>query len=184
MIITPTAVEAMTLADDLSGDFGSRVIEVADQSDATVTTAWSVAAAQPGSVLIGTARIVWWPVSSLAMIVVVEGGRRGMKERQTPAVAAAAVARRRSAVERVPLLHVGRVPTTDVVAEGIAIERTPGRLWPLIEIVDRTEEPPGGGVVTQRARAAVAGAVRRGERVLVFTHRRGYAPASRCAQMS
>ena len=180
MIVAPTAVEARSLADELGGDFGARIVEVADQSDARLTTAWSVAAAQPGMVVIGTPRVIWWPIRRLAMIVLVEDGRRGMKERQTPAVAAASIARRRSEVERFPVVHIGRVPTADALAGGIAISSTPGRLWPLVEVVDRSEEPPGGGVVTQRARAAIAGAVGRDERVLVFTHRHGYAPASRC----
>ena len=181
MVVAPTTTEAMRLADELSVDFGARIVEVADQSDAALTTAWSVAAAQPGVVVIGTARVVWWPIARLSMVVLLEDGRRGMKERQTPSVAVGAVARRRSAIERFPVLHIGRVPTTEVVSEGVAIQKVAGRLWPLVEVIDRTEEPPGGGVVTQRSRAAVAAAVRRGQRVLVFTHRRGYAPASRCA---
>lgn len=181
MVVAPTVVEAMGLADELGGDFGNRVVEVADQSDATLTTAWSVAAAQSGLVVVGTPRVVWWPVRDLAMAVLVEEGRRGMKERQTPSIAAREAVRRRGSVERFPVVHLGRYPTTDTLAEGTEMIRLPGRLWPLVEVVDRTEEPPGGGVVTQRARAAIAATAGRGERVLVFTHRHGYAPASRCA---
>ena len=58
MVVAPTTTEAMRLADELSVDFGARIVEVADQSDAALTTAWSVAAAQPGVVVIGTARVV------------------------------------------------------------------------------------------------------------------------------
>src|SRR5690606_24113731 len=55
------------------------------------------------------------------------------------------------------------------------------RAWPLVEVVDRTEEPPGSGLVSNRARAAIAATRRQGGSVFVFTHRRGYAPAYRCA---
>ena len=180
VVVAPTVVEVAQLADTLGGDFGSRVVEVADQSDATITTAWSVAAAQGGLVVVGTPRVAWWPVKNLSMMVLVEDGRRGMKERQTPAVAVRSIARQRGAVEGLAVVHIGRVPTTEALSDGIDLVKLGGRLWPLVEVIDRTEEPPGGGVVTQRARAAIAGVAGRGERVFVFTHRHGYAPASRC----
>lgn len=180
LVIAPTVAEAETLANALAGDLGRRVVAVLDDSDAVITTAWGRAAAQPGLVVVGTPRCVWWPVVALAMAVVVDGGRRAMKERQTPAVSAPAILAARARVERFNLAHLGRVPTAETLAEGVGVVRVPGRLWPLVEVVDRTEEPPGGGVVSQRARQAVAGAVRAGERVFVFTHRHGYAPASRC----
>lgn len=180
MIVAPTVAEVRALADDLGRDFGSRVVEVADQSDATVTTAWSVTAAQSGLVLVGTPRVVWWPVETLSLAVVVEPGRRSMKERQTPAVAVDEVMRRRGAVERFPVLQLGRVPTVEGLSRGVDIRRGMGRLWPQVEIVDRGEEPPGSGVVSVRAKTAIAATTGRGGRVLVFTHRRGYSSASRC----
>ena len=180
-IILPTVVEAKQMADALGGDFGRRIVEVTDQTDASMTTAWSLARQQGGLVVIGTPKLAWWPIRDLALMVLIEDGRRGMKERQTPSVAVRSLARRRASVERFPLVHIGRVPTVETLAEGTAITTKPGRLWPLVEVVDRTEEPPGGGVVTQRARAAIAGAARKGHRTFVFTHRHGYAPASRCA---
>jgi len=180
LVVAPTVREAEELAAELAGDLGRRVIVVGGGSDAVITTAWSRAASQAGLVIVGTPRGAWWPIVGLAMAVVVDGGRRGMKERQTPVVSTPAVLSARSRVERFNLVHLGRVPTAEVLAEGVSVIRQPGRLWPLTEVVDRTEEPPGGGVVTQRARHAIAGAVRAGQRVFVFTHRHGYAPASRC----
>jgi len=180
VVVAPTVVEVGELAQAFGADFGSRVVEVGDDSNATITTAWSVATAQGGLVVVGTPRVAWWPIKDLSMMVLVEDGRRGMKERHTPSVAVRAIARRRGTVERFPVVHVGRVPTTEALAEGIDIVTIGGRLWPPVEVVDRTEEPPGSGVVTQRARAAISGAAGRGDRVFVFTHRSGYAPASRC----
>ena len=182
LIVAPSAVEAADLADRLQADFGRRVIRVADQDNATVTSAWSQAATRAGLVVVGTLRVGWWPVKDLSMVVLVEDGRRGMKERQTPTVAARSLAKIRSAGEGLQLVLVGRVPTVDTLHEGSAIIRVPGRLWAPVEIVDRAEDPPGGGVVAERVRVAVASTLRRGGLVFVFTHRRGYAPAARCTK--
>lgn len=180
VIVAPTAVEAARLADRLEADLGRRVVRAADQDNASLTAAWSRAATQAGLVVVGTLRVVWWPVKDLSTVCLVEEGRRGMKERQTPTIAAGAVARIRSAGEQLQVVLVGRVPTIDTLHEAADVKRIRGRLWARVEVVDRTEDPPGGGLIAERVRIAIASTVRRGGRVFVFTHRRGYAPASRC----
>ena len=180
LIVAPTAVEAARLADRLEADLGRRVVRAVDQDNAALTAAWSCAATQGGLVVVGTLRVIWWPVRDLSIICLVEEGRKGMKERQTPTVAAGAVARIRSAAERLQLVLVGRVPIIDTLHEATVVNRVPGRLWARVEVVDRTEDPPGAGLVAERVRVAIASTVRQGGRVFVFTHRRGYAPASRC----
>ena len=180
VVVAPTAVEAARLADRLENDLGRRLVKAADQDNAALTAAWSRGATQGGLVIVGTLRVVWWPVKDLSMVCLVEEGRKGMKERKTPTVAAGSVARVRSAAEHLQLVLVGRVPTIDTLHEGAVVRRIRGRLWARVEVVDRTEDPPGGGLVAERVRVAIAATVRRGGRVFVFTHRRGYAPASRC----
>lgn len=182
LAVLPSAVEAAALAERLEADYGNRVAAAADQDAAALTAAWSRAAAQGGLVVVGTLRAGWWPVKDLSMIVLVEDGRPGMKERQTPTVAVRSLAAKRSAAERLQLVLVGRVPAVQTLHEGTDVVRVPGRLWAPVEVVDRSEAPPGEGVVTGRVRTAVAGVRRRGGRVFAFTHRRGYAPASRCTQ--
>ena len=183
LAVLPTAAEADALAEQLESDYGSRVVAAAsDQDAAALTAAWSRAAAQGGLVVVGTLRVGWWPVKDLSMMVLVEDGRPGMKERQTPTAAVRALAGKRSAAERLQLVLVGRVPAVQTLHEGTDVVRVPGRLWAPVEVVDRTEAPPGEGVVTARVRTAVAAVRRRGGRVFAFTHRRGYAPASRCTQ--
>ena len=186
LVVAPTAAEASGLAEQLRADFGPRVVEAVEHAGkgaaAALTAAWSQAASQAGLVVVGTLRAVWWPVKALSMAVLVEDGRRGMKERQTPTAAARSLAAARSSAEGLQLLLVGRVPAVQTLHEGLDVARIPGRLWAPVEVVDRTEEPPGGGVVTARVQAAVAAVRSRGGLVLAFTHRRGYAPASRCAR--
>lgn len=181
LIVAPTAVEAGRLAGRLEADLGRRVLPVGDQDNAAVTAAWSRAATQSGTVLVGTLRAIWWPVKDLSMIVLVEEDRRGMKERQTPTVAAGALARVRSTTEGSQLVLLGRIPGVRTLQEGTPLQQVPGRLWGPLEIVDRTDDPPGEGMFSQRVRVAIAATLRtNGRRVFVFTHRRGYAPAARC----
>lgn len=57
-----------------------------------------------------------------------------------------------------------------------------GRVWPLVEILDRREDPPGGRVISTRGIQAIAQTVKRSGQVFVFVSRRGYAPAFRCVR--
>ena len=185
MVVVATAIEAGRIAAELSAIFGSRVITATSGlSDRELTNAWQTAATVPGSIVVGTHRIVFWPVARLGLAVIIEEGRRGMKDRQTPTVHAREILRMRTKVERFGLLYMGRVPTTEVLRAGTEIVRDPGRnrIWQLVEVVDRGEDPPGSGILTDRVRSALRHAIARKERVFLFTHRHGYAPASRCVR--
>lgn len=182
LITAPTVVEVARLAAGLRHDLGARVVEVADQSDAEVTAAWSKAATTGGLAVVGTMRVLWWPVRDLSMVILVEEGRPGMKERQTPTVVAGRLARVRAAREGLHLVGVGRVPTVESLHERPEMVRAPGRLWGPVQVVDRTEDPPGRGLLAERVRVAIAGTAGRGGRVFLFTHRHGYAPAARCVK--
>jgi len=182
LIAAPTVVEVARLAAGLRYDLGARVVEVADQSDAEVMAAWSKAATTGGLAVVGTMRVLWWPVRNLSMVVLVEEGRPGMKERQTPTVVAGRLARVRAAHEGLHLVGLGRVPAIESLHERPEMVRAPGRLWGPVQVVDRTEDPPGQGLLAERVRAAIAGTASRGGRVFLFTHRRGYAPAARCVK--
>ena len=182
LVAVPTVVEGARLAAGLRYDLGARVLEVGDQSDAEVTAAWSMAATTGGLAVVGTMRVLWWPVRNLSMVVLVEEGRPGMKERQTPTMVAGGLARSRAAHEGLQLVRVGRVPTVESMHERPEMVRVPGRLWGPVQVVDRTEDPPGRGLLAERVQAAIVGTAGRGGRVFLFTHRRGYAPAARCVK--
>jgi primosomal protein N' (replication factor Y) (superfamily II helicase) len=181
MVIVGTGVEALVFAKELRGRIGKHVVEVSPDADARdVTAAWTQVCTEPGHVVVGTHRIAFWPVAELSLVVLIEEGRRAMKDRQTPTIHAREIVRRRAMVERFDVLYVGGVPSTQIVALGVEIRRVAARAWPPVEIVDRRPEPPGSGLIGDRARGAIRGAVARGGRVFVFSHRHGYAPASRC----
>jgi primosomal protein N' (replication factor Y) len=158
----------------LATAFGDRVAAAWSQaSGADVTRAWGRLATPTGSVLVATREAMWWPMAAPGGAVVLGEGRRAMKDRQTPTVHVRDVLRRRGAVERFPVISTGAVPTAETVAAGVEIMAVAGRTWPLAEIVDRTEEPPGSGTVTTRARNALRVAARGGGRGFVLCPHRG-----------
>lgn len=181
MVVAPSNVEVAWLGSELQGRLGERRVLVVGDADAKATTAaWVGAFATPGRLVVGTREIAFWGLPELALAIVVEPGRRVMKSPQTPTVDTGRLMRRRSAVERMGLILLGQVPTVESVASGATIEEGPGRSWPLVEVIDRAEEPPGGGVVMDAVKRAIGVALRRNERVFVLVNSRGYAPAVRC----
>lgn len=183
LVIGPTVVEVLGLAADLGERFGNRVVVATSTlSAAEQTRAWGRAATQEGLLLVGTREVAFWPVTGIGMAIAVDEGRRAMKAPQTPTVHVREVLRRRSAIERFGLVMIGPVPSSEALAAGVEVHEPQGRVWPLVEVVDRRDEPPGGGIVMDRTRAAIGGVARRGGRVFVLVNRRGYAPAFRCVR--
>jgi primosomal protein N' len=180
-VILPTVAEAHRLARGLVEVAGVEPwIATSSESAASVTAAWSALESQPGQLVVGTREIAFWPLGAVGMVVVVEEGRPAMTAPQTPTTSVRDVMRRRAAAERFGLVFLGPVPTVETLSAGVDVHEPPGRVWPLIEVVDRTTEPPGTGVFTQAAIQAIAGVVRSRGRVFVFVTRRGDAAAFRC----
>jgi primosomal protein N' (replication factor Y) len=177
LVVVPSVAEAGRLAARLGEAFGARVVVAAQEGGAALTGAWE-AGSQPGRVLVGTREIAFWPVAGLGLAVVLGEGRRGLKDRATPTAHARDVLWRRSAVERFPLVLGGSVPTVEARHRAPVFARVGGRLWGLVEVVDRTEEPPGSGLVGERARRALHAVVGAGGRVFVLADTRF--PALRC----
>ncbi len=183
MIIAPTVVEATGLAGSLAAWFGNRVLITHSGLDAKERTrVWVQARARGGQVLVGTREVMLWPVEDLGLAVVVEEERPAMKEPQTPTLHVREVLRKRAAVERFVLAFMGPAPSTDLLAAGVSAVPTSNRLWPLVEVIDRSQEPPEGRLISPRAAAALRSAFERDKRIFVFAHRRGYAPAFRCVR--
>ncbi len=181
LVVCPTLAEAEAMAGALRHTLGKRVVVGASALPAKATTAAWVAAQMPGAVVVGTREVAFWPIAELGLAVVIGDGRRGLRDRQTPTTDAREILRRRAAVERFAVALAGAVPTTGGLAAGPDVVQLGARPWPLVEIVDRRAEPPGGFLTpaaTRALRATVAG----GGRAFVFVRARGYAPAFRCAQ--
>jgi len=181
LIVMPTVHEAKEMVKKLQPTFGSKVLEAhSGLSPRSVTAVWLEAAICPGRIVVGTREIALWPLRQLSLAVVVEEGRRAMKSPQTPTWHVREVLNRRSKIERAKLVLMGSVPTLETFSNGFAIRESVGRIWPLVEVVDRTEDPPGSGFVTNRTRQALKITMSRHGRAFVLVNRRGYAPAFGC----
>ncbi|MBT8199126.1 MAG: hypothetical protein KJO36_01290 [Acidimicrobiia bacterium] len=183
MVIAPTVIEADRLGRALEAWFGNRIVITHSRLESKVRTrAWVRTAAQAGNVLVGTREGVLWPVADLGIAIAVEEERPAMKEPQTPTMHVREVLRKRATVEKFALAFVGSTASTDLLDAGVGVVATSTRLWPLVEVIDRSEEPPEGRLLSPSGTRALTHAFNSGKRLFVFAHRRGYAPAFRCVQ--
>ena len=181
MIVVATADEAVTIKAAVSVAVGpDRTLVVSpDQTDADNTTAWA-GSQTGGRVLVGTPRVAAWRVGRPGLGIVVEEGRRAMKDRQTPTIHARDLLRTRAQLARHTLAFVGPTPSLETLAAGSTVLRSTRRAWPAVEVVDRNSQPPLPGVISHQALAAIRAVSAAGDSVFVFAHRRGYAPAMTC----
>ena len=179
-IITATAAEAARVGEAWSRS-GGRAVTVAGGAAAEITTAWEEAQT-PGKLVVGTPRISSWRIAGLGMVVVLEEGRRAMKERHTPTIHVRDLVRTRSRVEGFAAVFFGPTPSVEVLAAGAETIHVGNRAWPLVEVVNRAEDPPGGGYLSERVVAALRAMRNAGSRSFVFTHRRVGFASMRCTR--
>ncbi len=181
MVIAATVAEAHALAAAIQSTLAIPVhVATSAEPAKEVTMAWAAGVGGAGVLAVGTRELAFWPMGDLGMVVVVEEGRAAMKAPQTPTTNVRDVMRRRAATERFGLVVCGPVPTIEMIAAGAEVHEPSQRVWPLVEIVDRSEEPPGGSVVMAATVRAIRGTLRAGGGVFVFVPRRGDAAAYRC----
>ncbi len=144
-----------------------------------LTTAWETA--QPGGrLVVGTPRVASWQIGRLGLAIVLEEGRRAMKDRQTPTVHVRDMISTRSRIEGFSLVFYGPTPSVEVLAAGPEIANVGTRPWPLVEVVDRRDDAPGAGLLAPRSVAALRTVAAEGRRAFVFTHRRSSDSSMRC----
>jgi primosomal protein N' (replication factor Y) len=181
LVIVPSVAEANSVASALREKFGADVALATSGSQAKdVTRAWARAAISSPVILVGTREIMLWPVTRVGIAVIVEDGRRVMKSPSSPTLGVREVLVERARTEGFDIAFLSPVPTLESVVFGASIVTGPGRQWPLVEVMDRSEEPPSRTVLLERTSSAIAGAVKRGGSVFVLVPKRGYAPAFRC----
>lgn len=181
LVVAASAAEVATISTEARDQFGRLVVEVSGDDNAELTLAWSDAQL-PARLIIGTPRVAQWKVPGLSLAVVLEEGRRAMKERQTPTLQVRDVIRTRSLLEGFIAVFLGPTPSVELLWAGAQVRRLGNRAWPLVETVDRSQDPPGSGFLSDRVVAALRATTRRGGRCFVFTHRRAGAGSMRCAR--
>lgn len=183
VVIAPSALEVAGVASHLEERYAERVVmATSSMSPREVTDSWTRIATGIGTILVGTREVMLWPYGDIALAVVVEDGRRVMRSPRTPTMSVRDIILRRSKSEAFNVVFIGPVPTLEVIARRPAVEYPPGRQWPMVEVADRGEDPPGGGVLTEKAGRAIRLSAKGGERVFVLVSSRGYAPAFACVR--
>ncbi len=178
LVLAATEAEVTQIADRASG-WGLPVVSISGESGKELTEAW-VEAQAPGRLVVATPRAAAWHVAGLALAVVLEEGRRAMKDRQTPTLQVRDLMMTRSRIEGFSLVFYGPTPTVEVLAAGADVVKVRNRAWSLVEVVDRREDAPGSGLLAERSLAAVRAATSGGKRSFVFTHRRSSDSSMRC----
>lgn len=180
-VVVPTASEARSVSAGLSEIFGDRVVVATSSMPGNETTAaWVAAATDPDTILVGTREIALWPLCNERSWVLVEDGRRVMKSPSTPTTHVREILVERTRHRGGYLRVIGPLPTLEILAMGATIEEPQARWWPTVEVIDRTLEPPGASLFTERAKRAISGTSAERRRTFVLVTARGYAPAFRC----
>ena len=180
LIVAATEAEARTV-EKSAVIRGIPVVLAAGEVARDLTKSWGEAQ-RPGSLVVGTPRVAMWQIAGLALVVVLEEGRRAMKDRQTPTLHVRDVMTTRSRIEGFSLVFLGPTPTVEVLASGPEVIRSGSRAWPLVEVVDRRDDPPGSGLIAERTLAAIRAMVSDGRACFVFTHRRATDSSMRCVE--
>jgi primosomal protein N' (replication factor Y) len=181
VVTAPTVVEVADVAERLRRALGKRVLTATSHDSAAVrTAAWTKLARGTGSLVIGTREVAFWGANDLGLALVLDEGRRGYKSPQTPTYSVRDVLRRRSTIERFPLLLTGAVPTSEAVAAGPEMIRARRRIWPLVEVVDRSAEHESHGIITESVRRAIAGSGEAATVLVLVPRRRTSYRCARC----
>jgi primosomal protein N' len=154
MVVAATAAEATRIHEVVVREVGDVALLVAADEDAGVTRSWELAQTA-GRVLIGTPRIAAWLMADLGLVIVLEEGRRAMKERQTPTIHVREITAIRSRVEGFNAVFFGPTPSLELLAAGGTVRKTGRRPWGLVEVVDRSAEGPGSGLLSDQVMAAL-----------------------------
>ncbi len=178
LVVAATDSEVSRIAGEAAG-LGLPTVKVSGDSGKELTAAWAEAQA-PGRLVVGTPRVASWQLANPALAVILEEGRRAMKDRQTPTLHVRDLIATRARVEGFSVVYFGPTPTVEVLSSGAEVIRAGNRAWPLVEVVDRREDAPGSGLLAARSMSAIKAVAGDGKRVFVFTHRRSSDSSMRC----
>jgi primosomal protein N' (replication factor Y) len=179
LVIAASAAEVSLIGDAATQIWGRIAAAATGDADRSDTKAWEMAQSPP-RLVVGTPKTATWMVEGLGMAVVLEEGRRAMKDRQTPTIHVREVLRTRSRLEGFNVVFFGPTPSVELLSAGAEVVRVGNRAWPLLEVVDRSQDQPGSGFLSDRSVAAIAATAKRGGRVFVYTHRRVGFGSMRC----
>jgi primosomal protein N' (replication factor Y) len=149
-----------------------------DQPGTAAAREWARAAAG-GCTVVGARAGAWAPLPDLGAVVVLDEHDEAYAEEGSPTWHARDVVIERARRADVPVLLVSSNPTLEALAVGrlVTPERSVERAgWPALEVVDRREEDPAAGLLTE----PLARLLRGGGRVVCVVNRTGRSRLSAC----
>ncbi len=181
MVIAPSVEEVEGIAEVVERTGRKVVVAHSSLAGTDATLAWTASATRNDIVLVGTREIALWPMPAMAHLVVVEDSRRVMRSPSTPTLGSREIAWERASRLGLPLTFIGPFPSLEVIHRGVVVRAPQGRSWPLVEVMDRNDEPPSASVLLDATRSAITGVARSGGGAFILVPRRGYAAAYRCS---
>ena len=151
--------------------------------------AWRDVAEKRANVVVGARSALFLPFPDLGVIVVDEEHDGAFKQEDGALYNARDMAVVRARLSGVPIVLASATPSLETVANvdngryGLLHlpDRHGGARLPAIEVIDlRRHVPPRGRWLAPPVKAAVHDTLERGEQVLLFLNRRGYAPLTLC----
>ena len=180
LVVAASVAEVESLESVGRKRWGEVAVAVKSDDDAADTRAWEAAQAPP-RLVVGTPKVAAWQIANLGLTIVVEESRRAMKDRQTPTLHVRDLLIKRSRLEGFNLVFYGPTPGVELLSSGADVIKPFNRAWPLVEVVDRSDDEPGTGFLAARSVAALSAMARSGRRSFVFTHRRIGLGSTRCS---
>ncbi|HEX8465430.1 MAG TPA: primosomal protein N', partial [Abditibacterium sp.] len=155
---------------------------------------WRRAAGQiegaSAEIVVGARSAVFAPCREVGLIIIDEEHDGSYKQDATPRYHARDVAARRAGLEGAVLLLGSATPSSESYLRAVKGEyghlkmpsRATGKPLPEVEIIDMTSEARGGKlpVLSNRLRDDLCNVVARGEQVILFLNRRGFATYVQC----
>lgn len=148
---------------------------------------WSAAASGRTRLLIGTRSALFLPMINPGMIIMDESHDSSFKQQDGFRYSARDVAVKRAADLEIPIVLGTATPSLESLHNAEVgryqhhrlLQRATGAAEPVWQVVDLRQQLVEGGISTS-ALTAIGETLKRGEQVLVFLNRRGYAPVLLC----
>lgn len=139
------------------------------------------AGARAGSVcVLGTRAAAWAPIESPAAIVVLDEHDESLQQEQAPTWHARDVAIERARRAGAPCVLVSPMPSPEARLAGVVLR--PSRAteragWPILDVIDRRDAPPGEGLFSEHLVTALRGS----GRVVCILNRKGRSRLLSCS---
>ena len=139
---------------------------------------WPLARAGWAHVL-GARSAAWAPIAAPAVVVVLDEHDESLQQEQAPTWHARDVAIERARRLDVPCVLVSPAPTPEALAAGRLLTQSRAAEregWPMVDVVDRCDDPPGSGLFSER----LVDVLRSTARVVCVLNRKGRSRLSCC----